>query len=224
MFKFNGITADAQGRGGALGYLDQQLFKKYTLPIMTTALTSYASYMMADDKNSDGEIETPKQQAANDARDNFLSDMKQIFEQILAYKANIKPLTYVPAGTRIIIYPNTDLWIKTEKRSDKKIGSGTFEGEAGGRVLIDDKARAKQRAESNARAEVVYNAGESTPVSSSGDENRPVLIDDRAKAQQRSNSKASAGALPPPPPSTPAPTSTPSSSQSSSTSSIPQLF
>ena len=43
-------------------------------------------YMMADDETSTGETETPKQQAANDARENFLDDMNQIFEQILQDK------------------------------------------------------------------------------------------------------------------------------------------
>ena len=64
-----GICGDAQGRGGALGYLDQQLFKKYTLPIMTTALTSYTSYIMApkDDDDNSSDTESPRQQAANDA-------------------------------------------------------------------------------------------------------------------------------------------------------------
>ena len=66
---------------------------------MTTALTSYTSYIMApkDDDDSSSDTESPRQQAANDARQNFLQDMNRIFEQILAEQTNIKPLTYVPA-------------------------------------------------------------------------------------------------------------------------------
>jgi len=213
MFKFSGITGDAQGRGGALGYLDQQLFKKYTLPIMTTALTSYASYIMADSENSTGETETPKQQAANDARQNFLEDMKQIFEQILADKANIKPLTYVPAGTRIIIYPNTDLWMRTEDRNPKGGSDGSGEMK-GGRPLIDDKATAAARAQDNARANVVYSGGGATPAAAGGGSGSPKLIDDSASS---GSSSSSSGTLPPPPPSS-------SSSSSGSSSGVPQLF
>ena len=214
MFKFSGLTGDAQGRGGALGYLDQQLFKKYTLPIMTTALTSYASYIMADDDNkSGGETETPKQQAANDARENFLEDMKQIFQQILQDKANIKPLTYVPAGTRIIIYPNTDLWMRTEDRNPKggADGNGDFKK---GRPLINDKETAKERAADNARAQVMYNSSDSAApaAASAGGSSGPKLINDNAPAASNNNSS---GALPPPPP---------SSSSSGSSSSVPQLF
>ena len=62
---------------------------------------------MAPKDNSSNEGESPRQQAANDARDNFIQEMNQVFDEILADKANIKPLTYIPAGTRIIVFPNT---------------------------------------------------------------------------------------------------------------------
>lgn len=116
IFVFNGLTGDAQGRGGALGYLDQQLFKRYSLPLMVTALSSLTSYYMADDEDTTGETETSRQQAANDARQNFLSQMDAVFNEILNDKASIRPMTYVPAGTRIIIYPQIDLWLRTADR------------------------------------------------------------------------------------------------------------
>ena len=46
-----------------------------------------------DDDDSSSDTESPRQQAANDARQNFLQDMNRIFEQILADKTNIKQLT-----------------------------------------------------------------------------------------------------------------------------------
>ena len=134
IFVFDGITGDAQGRGGALGYLDQQLFKRYALPVMTTALTSLTSYYIDTDQNSDGETETSQQQAASDARQNFLSQMNNIFEQILSDKASIRPMTYIPAGTRIIIYPNVDLWLRSIER-DKEASS--YEQVGGGKGLLD---------------------------------------------------------------------------------------
>ena len=112
LFVFQGLTADAQGRAGALGYVDQQLFKKYTLPVMTTSLTSATAYFMSPNDN-ESDNETPRQQAANDARQNFINEMNNIFDEILADKSSIKPLTYIPAGTRIIVFPNTDLWLRT---------------------------------------------------------------------------------------------------------------
>ena len=253
LFTFQGITADAMGRGGALGYLDQQLFKKYTLPILTTSLTSYTSYLMAADDYSETEIETPKQQAANDARQNFLTQMNEVFSEILADKANIKPLTYVPAGTRIIVFPNVDLWLRTPEREDEESSGGKRN------LLVDDKEVHSQinteQAQKNnsstsvskggdgveaANGQVLYQSGTSDAVAVS-----PKLIDDasvsnqqRAQQAARAQQAGISGAVPPPPPSstnsapalvTPTVTNTSGTTSSSSgnaknDNSVPQLF
>lgn len=241
LFVFQGLTGDAQGRGGALGYLDQQLFKKYTLPIMTTALTSYTSYVMAPKDNTNSSTESPRQQAANDARQNFLQDMNRVFEQILADKTNIKPLTYVPAGTRIIVYPNIDLWLRTPERDEAEVAKNLSKRD----VLIDDNKLEQDRTFTKNRREmgmtdadraatagsVVYEAdgGDAEAVAA------PKLMDDsktRAKKQAPSTGAPAlmptTGATPPPPPSfSSSPSSSGSSSSGSSTktdSSVPQLF
>lgn len=130
IFIFSGQTADAQGRAGALGYSDQQLLKKYTLPVLTTILTSTTAYLMATDDNSSGETETSRQQAASDARQNFLNDMQSLFDEILQDKSNVKAQVYIPNGTRIIIYPNTDLWLRSFERDKEEsaVGNGNFHG------------------------------------------------------------------------------------------------
>lgn len=233
LFVFSGVTGDAQGRGGALGYLDQQLFKKYTLPIMTTALTSYTSYIMADDDDSDsGSLaETPKQQAANDARQNFLDQMNQVFEQILSDKTNIRPLTYVPAGTRIIVYPNVDLWMRTRERNPK-----VDPGKRKSNILINSAEvateREKNRRDAPVGGNVVYQSqGPNMEIQSRS----PALLneaDTQKNNQTTSNppliSSTSTGATPPPPPSfatssTPGAATTGGNTQNTD-SSVPQLF
>ena len=235
LFTFQGITADAMGRGGALGYLDQQLFKKYTLPIMTTVLSSAASYVMAPSEDSDSSVETPRQQAASDARDNFLSQMNEIFGQILSDKTNIRPLTYVPAGTRIIVFPNVDLWLRTPERDDEDSSNNRRnlfidDQETQGRINAE---QAQQNVVSSgsgvdASGNVVYETtGSNAPVASS----TPKLIADKPSANAGTSA---AGAVPPPPPvSTSATPVAPASSSGSSSrgsssstgdSSVPQLF
>lgn len=245
LFVFQGITGDAQGRGGALGYLDQQLFKKYTLPIMTTALTSYTSYIMApkDDDDSSSDTESPRQQAANDARQNFLQDMNRIFEQILADKTNIKPLTYVPAGTRIIVYPNIDLWLRTPERDEAEVAKNLSKRD----VLIDDNKLEQDRTDTQNRRKmgmtdadraatagsVVYEA-EGTDAEAVA---APRLMDDSKVKSKKPATTAGAPALmpttpaggstPPPPPSFSSGSSSSSSSSSSAAktdNSVPQLF
>ena len=47
-------------------------------------------------------------------------------------KANIRSVTYIPAGTRIIIFPNEDLWLNDEKRDkEKEVTGGYGQGNSG---------------------------------------------------------------------------------------------
>ena len=227
IFVFTGQTADAQGRAGALGYVDKQLFKKYTLPVVTTVLKSAASYFIASAKDSAGEVETSKQQAANDARQSFLSDMESLFDDILADKTEVKAMTYIPAGTRIIVYPNTDLWLRSVERDSEE--SQKYQKPE---VLIDDvrteMGNDQKKREDVAKASgssVVYDPDELN-VEASGSGDQPLILD--------AAPKKSSGAIapPPPPPSsgsipvagTTSPTTSTTSSSSTSNNSIPALF
>ncbi|MCQ2741104.1 MAG: TrbI/VirB10 family protein, partial [Alphaproteobacteria bacterium] len=188
IFVFSGQTADAQGRAGALGYVDQQLFKKYTLPVVTTVLTSAASYFMASADDAAGQIENSKQQAANDARQNFLDNMESMFNEILADKTDVKAMTYIPAGTRIIIYPNTDLWLRNIERDEEE--SQKFQKPE---ILIDDvktgQNNAAQKrediAKEGANSSVVYNPDDADVKATGGS---AVLINDMAQTQKKNPS------------------------------------
>ena len=228
IFVFSGQTADAQGRAGALGYVDQQLFKKYTLPVVTTVLTSATSYFMAAAEDSAGDVETSKQQAANDARQNFLSDMESLFDDILADKTDIKARTYVPAGTRIIVYPNTDLWLRTIER-DAEESAEILKPE----VFIDDVKiqqesdnQNRRKVAESSKSSVVYDPEEADVEAVGG--SVPLLND---TAPKKKNTR-----IAPPPPSyggsvpttgtTPSTTTTTSTGGSSSSTNdgIPALF
>jgi len=139
-FTLKATTADAQGRAGAIGYLDEQLLKKYSMPLLTSMLQNATAYVMASGsgtKSTDTSSTTDaRSQAAEDARQNFIQQMDRIFNEILDRKANIKAVTYVPAGTRIIIFPNEDLWLNSEEREKKKgaVGYGEKDYSDGGLV------------------------------------------------------------------------------------------
>ena len=133
----NAQTADAQGRSGAIGYLDEQLLKRYSMPVLTSLLQSGMAFVMAagggSKTTSNGDTTTSSfSDAAQDARQNFLEQMNDIFAEILERKANIRAVTYVPAGTRIIIFPNQDLWLNSIKRSTGQKEDGKeIDGEQG---------------------------------------------------------------------------------------------
>ena len=237
MFKFDGITADAQGRGGALGYLDKQLFSRYSLPLLTTVLTSSTAYLMADDSENTGETENSKQEAANDARQNFLDQMNQVFSQILDDKSNIMPLSYVPAGTRIVVFPKADLWLRTVDR-DKEAVNNEYTSKP--KELINDSARLKQRDQGVAQGQV-----NNVPTSSDNGqvtyeepqtESKPLIATDKYK--KSNNTPQKQVIVPPPPPSSSGATSSYQSSKTNqnntntssgnrsneTNNSVPQLF
>lgn len=229
IFVFQGLTADAQGRAGALGYVDQQLFKKYTLPVLTTSLTSATSYFMAPKEDSKYDTETPRQQAANDARQNFLNEMNQIFDEILADKSSIKPMTYIPAGTRIIVFPNTDLWLRTVERDNDE--SAMLQKP---KVLIDDgKAAAEKKQKENedirkqagtvVNSDVVYEADDAGVEA----QKATPLLPAKKKKPATGAAAGSANYIAPPPPPSPSynsSTSNTSSGSSTNNSGVPALF
>ncbi|MBR3676736.1 MAG: TrbI/VirB10 family protein [Alphaproteobacteria bacterium] len=129
----NAQTADAQGRAGAIGYLDEQLLKKYSVPLMNTVLQGLVNIATAGGgestttTNSDGSKTTTtdaRAQAYQDARKAFNDRVGDMIQEIMDKKAQIKSVVYVPAGTRIIIYPNEDLWLNSIKRDAKRRANG----------------------------------------------------------------------------------------------------
>lgn len=198
-------TGDAQGRGGgAIGYVDEQLVKKYTLPLVGTLVTSAITYMMAeDDENTMGaQVESSKQQAASDARELFMSKMDEIMQEIINSKKQIEPVTYVPAGTRIIIYPMSDLWLRTTK----DIENGT-RSEGGGQytnALVGSKNNEGPGTTSttgnNQQRVVMGNQANNANQQNKGNQPAPLVGNSGggSNPNQPNNQNRQLGALPPP--------------------------
>lgn len=185
-------TGDAQGRGGgALGYVDEQLVKKYTIPLFGTLATSAISYMMAADEDATGEVETSKQQAASEARQQFLEKMNDILDKILESKEEIQPVTFVPAGTRIIIYPRTDLWLRTAKDAESGVSSSIETDKP--KVLIDDTQNVNEN-NTNTNPPLMQNNNNQSNNNNNG---TAPLLENSNQAQQN-NTQNRVGAIPPP--------------------------
>ena len=142
-------TADAQGRAGAIGYLDEQLLKKYSLPIVTSSMESALAYVMASGSGSTttstSTTEDARSKAADDARQNFIEQMNEIFEDFMQRKENIRAVTYIPAGTRIIIFANEDMWLNNEKRNQEKDETDIASNKRG---LVDPDADSRSNSSS----------------------------------------------------------------------------
>lgn len=167
-FTFSGAqTADAQGRSGAIGYLDEQLMKKYSVPMLYSALETAMVYFLKSGhgtttSNNGTTTESSASQAANDARNTFVEQMQQMFEDLIKKKENIRAVTYIPAGTRIIIFPNQDLWLNSEEREKKKGGA-----QEGGDYASNETGLTESNPNEETDPQVTYNGG-------AGENVRPV--------------------------------------------------
>ncbi len=78
---------------------------------------------------SDGQVAvTGRQQAAEDARTKFSDTMQQIFEDLIQETKQIKTRLFVPSGTRITVFANADLWLRSsledeDRASEERHGS-----------------------------------------------------------------------------------------------------
>lgn len=174
----NAKTGDAQGRGGgALGYLDEQLVKKYGLRLAGTVATSAIAYMIAanEDAAANSQVETSKQQSAQDSREKFLENMQAIMDEIVQNKQNIESVTYIPVGTRIIVYPGVDLWLRTTKDIEAKNeseGSGNAQD-----VLVTDDGNEDGPGEPQGQGQPQNNGGQpQQPGQASNNNNNNVAL------------------------------------------------
>ncbi len=189
--------------------------------------------MAPKENDNNGDSESPRQQAANDARQNFINEMNQVFDEILADKSTIKPMTYIPAGTRIIVYPNVDLWLRTYENDAEAVGQAQ---KANTDVFIDTEKRLadadavqKQKEMNNARSSsVVYSEEDADIEAMDADASQP-LIDESKYLKKKKPAASAAPVSPPPPPSTGVAVSAPGGNRtsgrgSSNSNPVPALF
>jgi len=93
--------ADAMGRSGMTGEVDNKYFEKYGLAFMVATLNSLAaSQIVASDANQQIVIQ------------NYGRELSQLSNAILNENINIKPVVRIPAGSRILISPLVDIWFQ----------------------------------------------------------------------------------------------------------------
>lgn len=93
--------ADAMGRSGMTGEIDNKYFEKYGLAFMVATLNSLAaSQIVASDANQQIVIQ------------NYGRELSQLSSAILNENINIKPVVRIPAGSRILISPLVDIWFQ----------------------------------------------------------------------------------------------------------------
>ena len=119
-------SGDAQGRGGVAAYLDEQLMEKYGTPILSTLATSAVAYMMATNDaisttEGGGYNGSGRAVAMAEARKNFIDVIQTILDQMIEDAQNVPPVVYVPSGTRLTVFPQQDLWLRSADDDEEDI-------------------------------------------------------------------------------------------------------
>lgn len=98
--------ADAMGRSGITGDVDNRNFDKYGMALLVSMISAIGQlHVPADSIN---------QKAAIDA---FGRELSRVTADILQQSLDIKPRVTIPAGSRILISPIDDLWFKKPVRN-----------------------------------------------------------------------------------------------------------
>ncbi|MBP5343578.1 MAG: hypothetical protein J6Y85_00670 [Alphaproteobacteria bacterium] len=132
-FNFSATSADAQGRGGVAAYLDEQLFQKYANPFVTTIFTALTNKMVdLNDKSSKSSSSESSsgmdgQTYGQQTRQMFIDNFKDIFDTMLQEANDVQPVLFVPSGTRLIAYPQQDLWLRSVQDDEKDLKSQGYE-------------------------------------------------------------------------------------------------
>lgn len=113
-FMMRATGGDATGQSGVPGYTNQRLGRRFGAVLLGTVLKSgvAAATNATRTEGVGGGLNGAVTSQANTGAivtDIVTQDVNRIIEQIIAQNQNIMPVTVVPAGTRMTIFPQQDL-------------------------------------------------------------------------------------------------------------------
>ncbi len=119
-FKFEAVSGDAQGRGGVAAYLDMQLMRKFLLPVgssigeaIVLKLTELNEKSVIASSSTASNGTTTSETPGSQIRKMFIDNFKDIWGQLMEMSGEVPNILYVPSGTRLTAFSNTDLWLRS---------------------------------------------------------------------------------------------------------------
>ncbi|MBQ4471917.1 MAG: TrbI/VirB10 family protein [Alphaproteobacteria bacterium] len=116
-FAIEAVSGDAMGRGGVAAYLDEQMFKKYTAPWLSTAVEIFALEMTSLNEKSGASGNS----VGHDVRQMISDRMEEMFNQMIDEAKEVPNIVYVPSGTRITVFAGQDLWLRAVSDDQAKL-------------------------------------------------------------------------------------------------------
>lgn len=127
-FAFEATSGDAMGRSGVLANIDNRFFERFGKTFLASIVSGGITIALDPQSTSvttngttasgiTGSITTGgTTQTSKDGRtiasEQLRQDFQPLYEQYKKEQLAIPPIRIVPAGTRITVWPTTDLWLK----------------------------------------------------------------------------------------------------------------
>lgn len=113
-------SADASGRGGIPGIIEQKFTDRYILPVISTsldALSSIARALYGEDQQSTTNVDTGTSTSSKSSQDVALDEFNDRVipeaQQIIRDIADVRKIAVIPGGTRFDIEIQEDIYFKT---------------------------------------------------------------------------------------------------------------
>ncbi len=110
-------AADAMGRLGLIGDVDNRYFDRFAGPLLISLINAVGTYATAPETiiSSDGvgNVTTSQTLSAEEqAYQNFATDLSFVSQRLVEENLNLAPIITVPGGTRFYIMPTRDIMLQ----------------------------------------------------------------------------------------------------------------
>jgi type IV secretory pathway VirB10-like protein len=144
--KVGNQSADVMGRRGLSGDLDRRLFERYGEPLLLSMLATATTLAFTDD-NSEvssftglnfggtlGTFSTEEVSKGEVAARAFTSSLLEIARDLVINNADLRPILRIPAGTRFVIMPTSDIVMRDPQKLEPITGGGDLISKAKGLI------------------------------------------------------------------------------------------
>lgn len=144
--KVGNQSADVMGRRGLSGDLDRRLFERYGEPLLLSMLAT-ATTLAFSDNNSEvssfsglngagqlGTFSTEEVSKGSVAARAFASNLLEIARDLVVNSVDLRPILRIPAGTRFVIMPTSDIVMRNPQKLEPLIEGGDLVSKAKGLI------------------------------------------------------------------------------------------
>lgn len=118
-FAFEASSGDAMGRAGVPAHLNNRWFERFGTTMLMSALNVGVTLGLNGSQQTITSVSpfgagsaNVSQDARSVATQQFREDTQPLIQQFTEEQLALPPIRTVPVGTRITVFPSTDLWLK----------------------------------------------------------------------------------------------------------------